>query len=64
MKILQREQKQGVPGVLKLIAYLTVAVITASLIALIAWALMRLEGSAPRRRARKAQGRIRRAELV
>jgi hypothetical protein len=64
VKILQREQKQGVPGVLKLIAYLTVAVITASLIALIAWALMRLEGSAPRRRARKAQGRIRRAELV
>ena len=63
IKILQREQKEGVPGVLKLIAYLTVAAITAGLIALIAWALVRLEGSAPRRRVR-GRGRIRRAELV
>jgi hypothetical protein len=63
VKILQREQKQGVPGVLKLLAYLTVAAITAGLIAMIAWALMRLEGSASRRRVRD-RGRIRRAELV
>jgi hypothetical protein len=62
VKILQREQKTGVPGVLKLIAYLTVAAITAGLIALIAWSLLRLEGAAPR--ARPARGRIRRAELV
>jgi hypothetical protein len=45
VKILQREQKQGVPGFLKLLAYLVVGSITAALIALIAWALMRLEGS-------------------
>jgi hypothetical protein len=64
VKILQREQKQGVPGVLKLIAYLTVAAITACLIALIAWSLLRLEGAAARRRAGAARGRIRRAELV
>jgi hypothetical protein len=64
VKVLQREQKTGVPGVLKLIAYLTVAAITAALIALIAWALMRLEGAEPRTRPRKAGKRIRRAELV
>jgi hypothetical protein len=45
VEILQREQKQGVPGFLKLLAYLTVAAITAGLIVLIAWALVRLEGS-------------------
>jgi hypothetical protein len=54
VKVLQREQKQGVPGFLKLLAYLTVAAITAGLIALIAWALVRLETftqeSEPRRR--------------
>jgi hypothetical protein len=43
VRILQREQKQGVPGFLKLLAYLVVGSITAGLIALIAWALMRLE---------------------
>jgi hypothetical protein len=43
VKILQREQKQGVPGFLKLLAYLVVASITAGLIVLIAWALVRLE---------------------
>jgi hypothetical protein len=64
VKILQREQKTGVPGVLKLIAYLTVAAITAALIALIAWALLRLEAAVPRTRARRAGKRIRRAELV
>jgi hypothetical protein len=45
VKVLQREQKQGVPGFLKLLAYLTVAAITAGLIVLIAWALLRLERS-------------------
>ena len=64
VKILQREQKQGVPGVLKLIAYLTVAAITAALLALIAWSLMRLEGAAAPRRARAGRSRIRRTELV
>ena len=64
VKILQREQKKGVPGVLKLVAYLTVAAITAGLIALIAWALLRLEGAAPRSGARAARRRIRRVELV
>ena len=64
VKILQREQKKGVPGVLKLVAYLTVAAITAALIAMIAWALLRLEGAAPGSGAREARRRIRRVELV
>jgi hypothetical protein len=60
VKILQREQKQGVPGILKLLAYLTVGSITAGLIALIAWALLRLERSgeeleAARRRATRGK---------
>jgi hypothetical protein len=62
-KVLQRERKQGVPGVLTLIAYLTVLAIALSLIALIAWSLLRVdrgEGRSPRtRRTRRA-----RAELV
>jgi hypothetical protein len=66
VKILQREQKDDVPGVLKLIAYLTVGSIAAGLIALIAWALLRLEGVAPRQRRPRAAGRTpaRRVELV
>jgi hypothetical protein len=51
VKILQREQKDDVPGALKLIAYLTVAAIAAGLLALIAWALIRLEGGAGTQRA-------------
>ena len=43
-EILQRERKDGVSGWLTAAAYLTVAAIAASLIALIAWALLRLEG--------------------
>src|SRR5215204_7746370 len=35
VKILQREQKEGVPGALKVIAYLTVGLIAAALVALI-----------------------------
>jgi hypothetical protein len=66
VKILQREQKDDVPGVLKLIAYLTVGSIAAGLIALIAWALLRLEGVAPRQRRPRSAGRTsaRRVELV
>jgi hypothetical protein len=50
VKVLQREQKSGVPGVLKLIAYLTVASIAALALLLIGWALLRLEDFGPRRR--------------
>jgi hypothetical protein len=66
VKILQREQKQGVPGVLKLLAYLTVGTITAGLIALIAWALMRLEGMPPRRREEPVKQRtsVKRVEVA
>jgi hypothetical protein len=49
VKVLQREQKSGVPGGLKLGAYLTVGAIAAGLIVLIAWALLRLEGVEARR---------------
>jgi hypothetical protein len=39
VQILQREQKDDVPGALKLVAYLSVAALAAGLAALIAWAL-------------------------
>jgi hypothetical protein len=62
-KVLQRERKEGVPGALTLIAYLTVLAIALALIALIAWSLLRVdrgEGRSPRAgRTRRA-----RAELV
>ena len=46
--MLQREAKQGVSPVLTLIAYLTVLAIALSLIALIAWSLLRVDrGEAP-----------------
>ena len=46
---LQRERKEGVPGGLTLSAYLTVLLIALSLMALIAWVLIRLEsGGGPR----------------
>ncbi|MEA2454054.1 MAG: hypothetical protein QOI45_316 [Thermoleophilaceae bacterium] len=66
VKILQREQKAGVAGGLKLAAYLTVGSIAAGLIALIAWALLRLEGAGPRPRRPRTARRTsaRRAELV
>jgi hypothetical protein len=66
VKILQREQKEDVPGGLKLLAYLTVGTIAAGLIALIAWALLRLEGLEARRRRPRARSRTsaREAELV
>ena len=54
--MLQREQKQGVPGFLTLVAYLTVLAIALSLIALIAWALLRRR---PRRGTFAAAGKDR-----
>ena len=62
-KVLQREQKQGVPGFLTLAAYLTVLAIALSLIALIAWSLLRVDrGEA--RSPRAGRTRRRQAELV
>jgi hypothetical protein len=46
---LQRERKEGVPGGLTLSAYLTVLLIALSLMALIAWVLIRLESGGRRR---------------
>jgi hypothetical protein len=43
LQLLQRERKDDVPGGLALAAYVTVAAIAALLIALIGWALLRLE---------------------
>jgi hypothetical protein len=48
-ELLQRERKEGVPGALSATAYLTVLAIAFSLLALIAWALLRLEGDVSRR---------------
>jgi hypothetical protein len=62
-KVLQREQKQGVPGFLTLVAYLTVLAIALSLIALIAWALVRLDRGEGRPARSRRSGRAR-AELV
>jgi hypothetical protein len=44
-KVLQREQKSGVPGALALVAYLTVLAIVTGLFVLIGWVLLRLEGA-------------------
>jgi hypothetical protein len=57
VEILQREQKDGVPAGLKLVAYATVALIAAALVALIAWALLRLEDNGGRGRTGEATGR-------
>ncbi len=57
LALLQRERKDDVPAALSVIAYLVVAAIAASLIALIAWALLRLEGAERRPRAPRAAGR-------
>jgi hypothetical protein len=57
IEILQREKKEDVPGGLTLLAYLTVGAFTAGLIALIAWALLRLEGVEPHRRRPSARSR-------
>jgi hypothetical protein len=64
--LLQREKKDDVPAALSTIAYLVVAAIAAALIALIAWALLRLERAEPRPRVPRARGRtrVREPELV
>jgi len=62
--VLQRERKQGVPGALTLAAYLTVLAIALSLIALIAWSLLRVDRGGEARSARASRTRRRRAELV
>jgi hypothetical protein len=62
-KVLQREQKQGVPGFLTLAAYLTVLAIALALIALISWALLRVDRGEARPARSRRTGR-RRAELV
>jgi hypothetical protein len=65
-KVLQREQKSGVPGGLALIAYLTVLAIVTGLFVLIAWVLLRLEGAERPSRVPRAPSRSRgrEAELV
>jgi hypothetical protein len=63
IQVLQREKKQDVPGVLTLLAYLTVLAIALSLIALIAWSLLRVDSDGPRSR-RPGRSRSTRAELV
>jgi hypothetical protein len=62
-KVLQREQKAGVPGFLTLSAYLTVLAIALSLIALIAWSLLRVDRGEARWR-EAGRTRRRQAELV
>ena len=62
-KVLQREQKAGVPGFLTLSAYLTVLAIALSLIALIAWSLLRVDRGEARSRG-AGRTRRRQAELV
>jgi hypothetical protein len=49
-EFLQRERKKGVPGALTASAYATVLAIALSLMALIAWALIRMEGGVGGRR--------------
>ena len=63
-ELLQRERKTGVPGALTAAAYATVLAIALSLIGLIAWALIRMEGGgegrpAPSQRPRKCKTRCR-----
>ncbi|HEV2873772.1 MAG TPA: hypothetical protein VGW14_01375 [Thermoleophilaceae bacterium] len=64
--LLQREKKDDVPGALSAVAYLVVAAIASALIGLMAWALLRLEGTERRPRAPRAAGRTpaREPELV
>jgi hypothetical protein len=67
LALLQREQKDDVPGALSALAYLVVGAIAAALIALIGWALLRLErGAGPRPAASRPASRtsVRGPELV
>jgi hypothetical protein len=63
-KVLQREQKQDVPGFLTLAAYLTVLAIALALIALIAWSLLRVDRGEARSPRTAGRTRRARAELV
>jgi hypothetical protein len=63
--LLQRERKDDVPAGLSAVAYLVVAAIAAALIVLIAWVLLRLEGSErPPRTPRAGRSDVREPELV
>ena len=62
-KVLQRERKEGVSGALTLIAYPTVLAIALSILALIAWSLLRVHRGEPRS-PRAGRTRRPRAELV
>jgi hypothetical protein len=64
VEILQREQKPDVPAGLATVAYLVVGTIVAGLFALIAWALLRLEGVELRAAGRARRNRAREPELV
>ena len=57
-ELLQRERKEGVPGALTASAYATVLAIALSLIALIAWALIRMEGGGGRSARRRPSSTI------
>jgi hypothetical protein len=59
--VLQREAKQGVSPVLTLGAYLTVLAIALALIALISWALLRVDRGEGRPRSGRQRARQRRA---
>jgi hypothetical protein len=61
--LLQREKKDDVPGALSLIAYLTVGVIAAGMIVLIAWTLLRLERFEARPQAPRAPRGTRRTPV-
>jgi hypothetical protein len=61
--VLQRERKQDVSGALTLTAYLTVLAIALSLIALIGWSLLRIDGG-ERRPPRAGRTQRRQPELV
>jgi hypothetical protein len=64
IEVLQRERKQGVSPALTLGAYLTVLAIALSLIALIAWSLLRVDRGEAARPRRAGRTRRARAELV
>jgi hypothetical protein len=63
-KVLQREQKQGVPGALTLIAYLTVLALALALIALIAWSLLRVDRGEARPARRQDKARAGRTRVI
>jgi len=62
--VLQRERKKGVSPALTTIGYLTVLAIALSLLALIAWSLLRIDRGEARRPSQAGRTRRARAELV